>query len=378
MKIVFVSNYYNHHQAPTAEEWVRLSGGEFYFVSTTEVPLERQAIGYQKDNFPDFVILAYQNEEMKQKSIRVINEADVVMIGSAPDEYIQQRLKEKKLVFRCQERPYKMPWDAKKAWRIRLKHFWLHKRHKNLYLLCCSAYTAGDYAKTKTFLGKAYKWGYFPKVKKYHSIQNVMEVKRSSSILWVGRFMGWKHPELAIQLAQRLKEEGDSFTLKLIGDGEMKQTLQQMIDSQGLSDCVQLLGSMRPEEVRKHMEESQIFLFTSDRNEGWGAVLNEAMNSGCAVVANKAIGAVPYLLEHNKNGLIYKGQEELYQSVKMLLDQPEKAEQFGRAAYRTMVEYWNAEVAAGRFLQLATQLIQGDNITMFEEGPCSKAPIITE
>jgi hypothetical protein len=37
---------------------------------------------------------------------------------------------------------------------------------------------------------------------------------------------------------------------------------------------------MPPEEVRVHMEQSNIYLFTSDFGEGWGAVLNEAMNSG--------------------------------------------------------------------------------------------------
>ena len=34
------------------------------------------------------------------------------------------------------------------------------------------------------------------------------------------------------------------------------------------------------------MEQADIYLFTSDRNEGWGAVANEAMNSACAMVAD--------------------------------------------------------------------------------------------
>ena len=48
------------------------------------------------------------------------------------------------------------------------------------------------------------------------------------------------------------------------------------------------------------MEKSHIHLFTSNHLEGWGAVVNEAMNSGCAVVANREAGAVPYLIEHGK------------------------------------------------------------------------------
>ena len=34
------------------------------------------------------------------------------------------------------------------------------------------------------------------------------------------------------------------------------------------------------------MEKADIFLFTSDRREGWGAVANEAMNSACALVVS--------------------------------------------------------------------------------------------
>lgn len=50
----------------------------------------------------------------------------------------------------------------------------------------------------------------------------------------------------------------------------MKQQLQQMIREMDLSDCVKMLGAMSPAQVREHMERADIFLFTSDRNEGWG------------------------------------------------------------------------------------------------------------
>ena len=72
-----------------------------------------------------------------------------------------------------------------------------------------------------------------------------------------------------------------------------------------------MLGAMPPEEVRRHMEKADIYLFTSDFNEGWGAVLNESMNSGCAVVASHAIGSVPFLIKNGENGLIYENGNQL-------------------------------------------------------------------
>lgn len=40
-------------------------------------------------------------------------------------------------------------------------HRW-NPSNKPVYLLCASAYAAGDYAKMGLFRGKSYKWGYFP------------------------------------------------------------------------------------------------------------------------------------------------------------------------------------------------------------------------
>ena len=77
---------------------------------------------------------------------------------------------------------------------------------------------------------------------------------------------------------------------------------------------------MKPEQVREYMEKSEIHIFTSDRNEGWGAVLNESMNSACVPVANKAIGSVPYLINDGNNGFMYKDENELYEKVKYLLN----------------------------------------------------------
>ena len=138
---------------------------------------------------------------------------------------------------------------------------------------------------------------------------------------------------------------------------------------------------MPPEQVRDYMEKAGIFLFTSDRQEGWGAVLNEAMNSGCAVVASDAIGSVPYLVKDRENGLVYHSGsvDELLEKVIWLLDCPEQQRRLGENACRTITELWNAQVAAERFIQLAQAILDGDpSPELFQEGPCSRAEVIRE
>ena len=131
-------------------------------------------------------------------------------------------------------------------------------------------------------------------------------------------------------------------------------------------------GNMTPDEVRNHMERAAIFLFTSDYREGWGAVLNESMNSGCAVVASHAIGSVPFLLKDGNNGLIYRNgnTEELYHHVKYLLEHADECARMGMEAYQTISQQWNAEEAADRVLMLAEELQTGGTgkYSVFDQG----------
>ena len=160
----------------------------------------------------------------------------------------------------------------------------------------------------------------------------------------------------------------------------MTQEVSRMVNEFALNDYVEILGALPPERVREYMERSQIFLFTSDKQEGWGAVLNEAMNSGCAVVAGEKIGAVPYLVKDGHNGLIFrdKDPQDLTDKVKSLLAAPSRISELGRNAYRTIAENWSPRAAAERFAKLSESLLHRKSGNIFTEGPCSPAPLMSD
>ena len=316
------------------------------------------------------------NQQKKHYSWQLI--VDVMIIGSAPEFYVNERMKSgNKLTFRYSERIYKKgTWRAvsPRGMCYRYKTYFRYI-NKPLYMLCASAYTSGDLAILGSYLGRCYKWGYFPEVIE-HNLDELMNKKKNEriKILWAGRFIDWKHTEDAIEIAKKLKDDGYDFLLDIIGTGEREQYLKELTNKCKLNNVVTFLGSMKPEQVREHMEKSNIYLFTSDFNEGWGAVLNESMNSGCAVVGSHAIGSVPFLIKNEKNGFIYKNGDiqDLYQYTKRLLDDRRLCEKLGREAYRTLAETWNAKVAAERILKLSDLLLSGERVS-FEYGPCSKA-----
>ncbi|MBO5411742.1 MAG: glycosyltransferase [Clostridia bacterium] len=376
MKFVFISNFFNHHQKPFSDAMYKRIGNNYCFIETAKIREERLKMGWGEDIKPSYVKQNYLDERSRAECQKLIDEADVVMYGSAPYELLTNRLKMGKLTFKYSERPYKTGCPYYKLFRHFMINSKKYRRYKNLYLLCASAYTSADFAKTFSFVNKAYQWGYFTEVKSYEDVNKLIQLKQPASILWVARFIPLKHPELAVDIAKRLKADGYTFKLNMIGNGELEKNIKQRIQDSGVSDCVEMLGAMKPEQVRGYMEKSQIFLFTSDRNEGWGAVLNESMNSACAVVVNHAIGSVPFLIKDGENGMIYKdgNVDELYAHVKKLLDDSSIREEMARRAYDTMISEWNPDNAAEKLLYLSNQILAGVAKPFpYVEGVCSKA-----
>lgn len=384
MKVTFFSNYLNHHQLPFCLEMVNYLGDQFKFVETEPIEQERLDMGYENmgDKYP-FVLKSYKDDNHFTLALKEGMESDVVIIGSAPDIFIQERLRENKITFRYTERVLKEglirvldPRVSYGIWNQNARY-----KEKNMFLLCASAYTAYDMHLFGAYPGKMYKWGYFPEVKTY-DVNELLKKKNKNekiSILWAGRFLKWKHPEVAIQVAEGLKKGGYQFKVTLIGEGERKLELMKYVERKQLEDVVVFKGFMSPEKVREHMENSDIFLFTSDFNEGWGAVLNEAMNSACAVVASHAIGSVPFLVKHGINGLIYENgnNQEILEQVMKLCDDKTLREQLGLQAYKTVSETWNARNAARNFIQVAQAILNGEKVEI-SDGPCSVAKPVSQ
>ena len=379
MNIVFVSNYMSHHQLFLSNELYEITGGHYSFIATEPISDERLKMGWQRITAPYIIEVDNSNKECV---MQIIRDANVVVIGSAPYSYIAEAAKSGKLIFKYGERIYKegAPW-----WRVLVHRFRYRKQfhpYKNIYKLCASAFAPLDYSLTNTFIDKCYRWGYFTEAKKYDSVETLIRSKGNSkvSILWTSRLIDWKHPEIPVLIAEKLKNDGIAFQMNMIGVGPLEESINSMIATKGLKDCVTMLGAMKPEQVREQMEKSNVFLFTSDKNEGWGAVLNESMNSGCAVVASSAIGAVPFLIKDGDNGIIYRDGdlEDLYTKLKSIIQDSSERARIGINAYYTIINDWSPRNAAKRLVSLSNALLDGDDCNMYEEGPCSKAPILKD
>ncbi|MCM1568137.1 MAG: glycosyltransferase family 4 protein [Roseburia sp.] len=387
LKICFISNYINHHQIPFCDAMAEQTEGNFFFIQTREMEEERLAMGWQADHSPAYVHRFYEEPDWCREKIA---QADVALFGGCEDEsYIVERLRQQKPVIRVDERMYKEgQWKAVSPKGL-IKKYHDHTRYRRapVYFLCAGAYVADDLRIIQAYPGKKFCWGYFPPLKTYEP-DRLMEAKRHKTphILWAGRFIDWKHPFLALEAARYLKEKGIAFELQMIGGGVLEREIRDFISRHGLEQEVRLLGYQEPDRVREYMEQANIFLMTSDRREGWGAVANEAMNSGCALVADVMTGAAPYLIRHGENGYVYKSgnKRKFFSILEELVKDCERCERLGRNAYETILQTWNAKQAAAGLRKLTEDVVlQNKSVypaksdrPMF--APCAPAPEIPE
>ncbi len=374
MNIIFISNVITPHQTPLCEELVALPDVSFRFIESRDIDKGKLPIGWRDCGNHDYVISYKTITQNKDIVIQEILEADAVIFGSGDFGLIKKRLAANKLTFIYSERIYK-------NWREQLKYPYhllkfnkLYGHSKELYLLCASAFAAKDYNSLGLFRNKAYKWGYFPRLEKFVERSSLdVSTKGKVHILWCARFLLLKHPELAIKLALKLKNNGYEFHLDMIGDGDQYHSIKHLIEKYQLFDVVTLLGSQPNDEVYRQMRTHDIFLFTSDKNEGWGAVSNESMSNGCVLVGSNMIGSVPYLIADGENGMIFKSEDvnSLYEKVTFLLSNPEILSNMSKKGVETINNLWSPQNAAKSLCILINDLLN-HNDTSINEGPCSK------
>lgn len=378
-------NYLNHHQVLIADELYRRLGDNYHFVATMPRN-DKQLKGGMDYSKRPYCLLAAEDKRAYQIALELAKSSDVCLFGSNYYEYVVERSKgSKQFCFEISERWLKKGWINLLSPAI-LKNLWIYWKylHKmSAYKLCQSAFAASDHYKLHTYVNRCYKWAYFTRVDENFDVEKSPDVSTSNitPLMWCARYLMWKHPELPVLLAKKLKDAGYSFKIDMYGEettGDKssypKKRLEALIDQLDVQDCVHLMGQHPNHEILDAMKKNDIFLFTSDKNEGWGAVANEAMSNGCVLVGSDEIGSVPYLIKDGVNGFTFRSQcvDSLYEKVKYLMDYPLELKKMSHRGYSDMVNTWNAKTAVSNLLILIDDLMNMRE-TSITEGPCSKA-----
>jgi colanic acid/amylovoran biosynthesis glycosyltransferase len=175
----------------------------------------------------------------------------------------------------------------------------------------------------------------------------------------VGRMVEKKGFDDAVRAFASLRREHDfeNATLTLIGDGEMRDYLENFATSLNLGGLVRFAGLLPHAEVRRELSEAHVFVLPSKTAangdmEGIPVALMEAMAQGMPVLATRHSGT-PELVEHDVSGMLCKEGDWRTLSANMaaVARAPERWAAMGEAGSARVRAEFDLKVWNDRLLQ---------------------------
>ena len=200
---------------------------------------------------------------------------------------------------------------------------------------------------------KIYRFGYFERMPRSEVTERV--VTDGEEITYVGRLVKGKGIELLIKAAEPLLREDPGLRLRIVGGGTLEPDLRRLVHDAGLDHQVVFCGVVPSHSVSALLESASILVLPSEM-DGWGMVVNQALQAGTPVIVSNSCGAGE-LVANGNNGYVFRtgDAESLTQCMRAIIHQPDsqrmrlKALETGRAA--------SAECAAPYLLQCLEHML---------------------
>lgn len=366
MKIIFLSNYINHHQIGLCDELYNMCGqNNFYFIQEENVTEERIKLGYKND-FLKRKYIKVLNDSNREEIKKLILNSDFIINGASQGlKLLKEAMKQKKNIFWYDERLFKDYSFVKSfAKYFRARYYYFFYKNTNQYHLLASAYGYDDIKKiSKNHLKNSFEFGYFPITNSKDVVKKLNINEDIITFLFAGRLIDWKHPEIVFEVSKILEKRNLNYHIDIVGSGNMEYELRTQIKNKRLTDKVSILGSVPFSKMVDLYKEHDFLLFSSDRREGWGAVLNEAMSYGCVPIANIEAGSTLTLIKDKRNGFIY-GKETFETVLNYAVDSKFNGSYLDASlnASKTIVEDWNYKIAANKLYQLFLNIYNGNMV----------------
>jgi glycosyltransferase involved in cell wall biosynthesis len=150
-------------------------------------------------------------------------------------------------------------------------------------------------------------------------------------------YLGGLYRDKGVMTVVKAFQKLPHIPVKFVGAGDAEQEMRDYIQQHQMSN-VEIVGFKSGEEKLQYLRNSMFTICASHCYETFGLVVLEAYASGKPVVAS-AMGALPYIVEHQKTGLLFESQnsDDLAEKVRWLHERPDAIDHMGRNA-RALVE----------------------------------------
>ena len=387
MKLAYCTNIWNHHQGPVCTELAKLLGPDDFKLLLHQpldhkYSLERINMGWNliPPEEPWIVKPPKTCADVDySEHVKIVMEADAIVFNSELPymtwDMLRERHRNGKLNLRMGERIYRggRPWwypfsPKKWAGRMVVRHRF---ESAGLHFLTMSHWCADDLRYLHTCKGRTWRWGYLTPV----SETCIERPKRDKvRIGWCGRMLRLKQVDFILEAYAAMPAVTQAKSeIHLVGNGEAEEELRQLARTLGIEGRIQFSPMMSQADAKRFLESLDVCVFPSHAHEGWGATLLEAMDKGCAVIANEAAGATLEVVENGVNGFTFKDCDisTLSEKMEWCVDHDTERCDMGRLAWKTIQE-WSPAAGAKRLAKLIGSIQSYNEKGMHTSGLCAK------
>ena len=151
---------------------------------------------------------------------------------------------------------------------------------------------------------KIYRFGYFRNIK-LNTYKN--QIPQRINLIFIGQLIELKGIINLLEAIKIVSKNNKSFHLTIVGTGKLALFLTSFVEKNKLDKLVTFQGVVNSDKIIDYIEKADLMIFPSI-SDGWGMVVNEALQSSVPVLISHQCGAKE-LIKDGYNGLIFKGND---------------------------------------------------------------------
>jgi glycosyltransferase involved in cell wall biosynthesis len=178
------------------------------------------------------------------------------------------------------------------------------------------------------------------------------------NILSVGRLVAFKGFDYLIEACEQLRQRSVQFRCEIIGDGPLRESLQQRIDDLRLDSLVILRGALPQDRVLEKLQRCNVFALASTVDDAGASdifptVILEAMASARPVVSTTVAGIPEAVVDKETGLLVPPGESGLFaEALEILCRDAELRARYGGAGRNRVEKHFQIETTVRPLLEL--------------------------
>jgi glycogen(starch) synthase len=187
---------------------------------------------------------------------------------------------------------------------------------------------------------------------------SILGCRAPFELVCVGRLQHEKGFDVAIRALDSVRRYGFDATLTVIGIGECRQNLEDLVQELGLRDQVCFLGQLANGDTRRIIASASLVLVPSRTREGFSLVAAEGAMAGVPAIVSR-VGGLPETVVDGQTGLVVApdNPNELAAAIVRLLEDEASRAILGARAKSRALEKYDMARCIDKYLELYRSLV---------------------